>query len=76
VEAKELVVVVEEEGLTTLDVVSHCDVEHDYPRMGVRELGSELAPNEFSVRANAPLRVSDAKANLCVSNASLSLFIN
>ena len=104
VETEELLVVVEEERLSALDVVAYGDVEHDDSRMGLREFGPELTSNEFAVnaellgsmresegnsargevpsrypfavRTNAPFRVRDSKADLCVSNASLSLFIN
>jgi len=104
VETKELLVVVEEERLSALDVVVNGDVEHDDSGMGLGELSPELTSDEFTVHTelfslmresegnstrgevpsrnpfaictNAPFRVRDSKADLCISNVSLSLFIN
>ena len=51
VETKELLVVVEEERLSTLDVVAYGNVEHDDSGVGLRKLGPKLTSDEFAVHA-------------------------
>ncbi len=62
-EAEEQVVVVEEERLSTLDLVAYGDVEHDDSRMGMRELCSEFASDEFTIDAQLFSSMGESEGN-------------